>query len=1215
MNRFYLVVILLFGAVQLGWSQTHHYMSNTPVTTCNGHFESSGGFAQGGAGASGYAFNENFTKTFCPGTPGGLVSMSFVACVIGSGDVLTVYNGVNTTAPILGVYDATNFATGIISAQLSTNPGGCLTFTWVSDGVGTGNGWNALISCDIPCQAFEIQTDSLYPDTVMGGYINVCQEDTAMIRVAGNYLNNNQNYSQSDSTTSFYWYYDSVLIDSGSTLYFPADSSGAFLVQVYAVDSMGCQANFNLNYWIRVTTEPSFAGAYSEMDTICFGDTNTLHFDVSSVAWGETDTTVSVPTTFLPDGSGSTPGIYNNILTFSKFTTGQTVTSVTDIVKFWANIEHSYIGDLSISMTCPNGSTTVLKEFPGGNGTWLGEACADPGVIPGIGYTYEWKQTNNTYASMVPYVNAGCAACPFVNNFCGAGGGNTLPANSYVTAQPISNLIGCPLNGTWTLTIVDQWASDDGYLFSWGVEFDPALYPSDSTHFDPGVDSVWIDTTINSVTASTNFIDNTVQVVPQIDSATYCYTVTALDGFGCTHDSIICFFVRDRCDTLCYLPQSPIFTTNKVGCPGGSDGSILVTPDPSEIPLPWTFIWTDINGTTLQSVLNSSTSDSIGGLSKGVYNVQIIDGNGCSSNWPFFVGTITPMQVVVVGNQKTSCYGAHCDGDAQVILFNGTAPYSYLWSNGDTLTITNTLCVGNQSVVVTDNRGCKDTTFFSVTEPDPIVASADGDAIICIGGSTVITGSALGGIPPYSFDWGLGYSPVNSINVSPTGNTSYWVTVTDVNNCPSDSAMVTISVRPPLTLSFQKQDTVCPGDNFVLMCQGHGGDSNYVYNWNGGTLGSNSIQLVATISQFYTVTVTDGCGSTPVIDSIWVQVGGYPAIDVDVVEFDTICEGEHYVLDALGMGGIGNYTYVWNQGLGVGPKKIVTPSAPTTYSVTVTDECFTDPGYADIHIEFGDFEGYSLWVDTNMNCDPATFSFAWDTSNWTFEYFVDYGKGFKKVLGLDTFKIDLTKDGCQDVMAKLITKFGCVSTKSYPCMVEVLPIPIANFDFRRHHPNKIEHYVDFWDRSIDATSWIWYKNDVFFNDNEKFSVPFEDLGIYNVKLVVANDFGCKDSIDTDLEVRDVTTYYYPTAFTPNGDGNNDVFKIVGEGVRKEDYSLIVYDRWGGIVYNGTTRDEGWNGKELNRGKDLPAGSYSYFYSLRLHTGRKYSETGSVMLLK
>ncbi|MFT6324158.1 MAG: hypothetical protein ACJAWO_001720, partial [Halieaceae bacterium] len=921
------IFVSLFGMMQ-GNSQTV-LMANGLQTVCAGNFESSTSFSSTGAG---YANNENFTMTFCPGTAGSVVTMNFATCVIGAGDMLLVYNGNSTAAPLLSTFDVTNPAVGIVAAQLVANASGCLTFHFISDAAGLGNGWNAFISCDIPCQPFTIEATSFTPDTVLGGFIDICVIDTARIEVTGIYPNNNLNYNQNDSNINFYWYLDSNVIDSGSTLGFLPDSGGAFLVQVFATDSLGCDANFNLNYWVRVSTEPSFAPSFLASDTICLGETNTLTYGAISQTWSNADSSNAVPTTFLPDGTGSNPGVYVNTLTFSKFQTGKTITSLADINKFWAIMEHTFLGDLTITMSCPNGSSAVLKSFPGGGGTNLGEPCNGTGI--GVGYLYEWKSTGNNQTNL----SAFACGCPVVISPCsGVGIGASMPANSYAPFQTMSNLIGCPLNGTWSLTITDQWASDDGYLFSWGVDLDSSLYPNTVITYNPGIDSLWVDTALNSV--NTIVSNGVLEVLPQVDSATYCYTVNVMDGFGCTHDSTFCFFVRDRCDPACYIPQSPVFTKKKVSCTGGSDGQVLTQPNPLQAPMPWSFIWTDAAGNTVRSALNLNVADSIGGLVGGVYTLQLIDGNGCSSIWPVLLGTVQPMQVTILGTKQTSCFGGGCDGDATAFLFFGSQPYSYLWSNGSTLLANNSLCAGVQTLWVTDRNGCVDTTDFVVTEPDIIQASAFGATTICIGGSTIVVAGALGGIPPYSYNWGTGYAATNLDTVSPTLTTSFMVSITDANNCGPDSAAVTINVRPPLTVSLQSQDTVCPGDIFNLVGNATGGDSTYTYSWSASTSTANSVMITATISQFYMVTLTDGCTSPPVIDSVWVQVGGYPAIQVSVNKYDTICQGEQFFITAQGDGGIGQYTYEWDQGLGFGQNQSDMPSSPTTYSVTVTDEC------------------------------------------------------------------------------------------------------------------------------------------------------------------------------------------------------------------------------------------------------------------------------------
>lgn len=115
--------------------------------------------------------------------------------------------------------------------------------------------------------------------------------------------------------------------------------------------------------------------------------------------------------------------------------------------------------------------------------------------------------------------------------------------------------------------------------------------------------------------------------------------------------------------------------------------------------------------------------------------------------------------------------------------------------------------------------------------------------------------------------------------------------------------------------------------------------------------------------------------------------------------------------------------------------------------------------------------------------------------------------------------------------------------------------------------------------------------------------------------MVNNDVGCFDSTHTNLVVRQVTTYFFPTAFTPDGNGVNEEFKIVGDGVQEKDYHLAIFDRWGGKVFETTSLHAGWNGKMMNTGDELPVGQYSYTVTLRHHDGRKVTETGEVTLIR
>ena len=123
-----------------------------------------------------------------------------------------------------------------------------------------------------------------------------------------------------------------------------------------------------------------------------------------------------------------------------------------DIVNLFMNFEHSYMGDLVITLICPNGQSLVVHQ-QGGVGTYLGEPVDNDTqpIDPGIGWDYWWDPgaTNGTWVD-----NAG----------------GTLPSGSYESVQPFTNLNGCPLNGAWEVEVCDLWASDNGFIFNWSLE-------------------------------------------------------------------------------------------------------------------------------------------------------------------------------------------------------------------------------------------------------------------------------------------------------------------------------------------------------------------------------------------------------------------------------------------------------------------------------------------------------------------------------------------------------------------------------------------------------------------------------------------------------------------------------------------------------------------------------------------------------------------------
>ena len=95
--------------------------------------------------------------------------------------------------------------------------------------------------------------------------------------------------------------------------------------------------------------------------------------------------------------------------------------------------------------------------------------------------------------------------------------------------------------------------------------------------------------------------------------------------------------------------------------------------------------------------------------------------------------------------------------------------------------------------------------------------------------------------------------------------------------------------------------------------------------------------------------------------------------------------------------------------------------------------------------------------------------------------------------------------------------------------------------------------------------------------------------IYEVCLSASNQSGCIDSVCYDIEIDDNLLVYVPNSFFPNSDGNNEIFIPVISGNRSASYELIIFDRWGEIIFRSTESQIGWDG--TRKGKDSPEGVY------------------------
>ncbi|MBS1581636.1 MAG: proprotein convertase P-domain-containing protein [Bacteroidetes bacterium] len=215
------------------------------------------------------------------------------------------------------------------------------------------------------------------------------------------------------------------------------------------------------------------------------------------------------------------PHVSSFALEINQFEEGELLADTGRIASICVDMEHSYLGDFVVTMQCPNGQSMMLHE-QGGGSTYLGSPNDwDEGApVPGICWHYCWSPTtmNGTWVDNAT--------------------GGTLPSGTYQSDRAFSNLLGCPLNGTWTIAFSDLWGADNGFLCAWQLNFiDGPAAPSSlpisiAPSLGSGCDSIsWSGPSI----LSTNELCTSICSGPLHDPSIYVLTV--IDEFGCSFSS------------------------------------------------------------------------------------------------------------------------------------------------------------------------------------------------------------------------------------------------------------------------------------------------------------------------------------------------------------------------------------------------------------------------------------------------------------------------------------------------------------------------------------------------------------------------------------------------------------------------------------------------------------------------------------------------------
>ena len=529
------VFLLLFGTLHA----QDHPMANETFEDCDGFFLDSGGNGNYGA-------NEDLTTTICPdpNAVGTHVQLIFAGPELQAGDVICFFDGPDVAAPMLACNTDFSPNAPFIIQTSAANPGGCMTITFNSDGTDEAQGWEADINCVAECQIVQSMISMADPAIMPAdtGYIDICPGERIFLDGMGIYPQDGLIYPQSDLTSTFEWDFGDGISGVGPSVAHTYEEPGGYIVQLKISDIEECESTNFISQRIRVSPVPVFDEGTALPAQICSGDTIELNSNVSLL-----DSTFNVNVTAgtggfqteqtradsiaLPDGGGAS---YTSSVSFTDFSPGQVLTNVDDILRVCIDIEHSYMRDIEMILVCPDGTEVqLLQQVTSGGEVFLGEPFEDDETgapVPGIGYEY-------CYTASAP--NPDWLAYANANN------PGTLPAGDYMPFESFDAFLGCPLNGEWTIIVRDWWGIDNGFLFSWSIEFAPELYPSIETFSPTFTDWNWQD--------NPSIFYNTPDSIAAVPNAgTASYTFETMNSFGCAFDTTFSLTVLPPTHPDCY---------------------------------------------------------------------------------------------------------------------------------------------------------------------------------------------------------------------------------------------------------------------------------------------------------------------------------------------------------------------------------------------------------------------------------------------------------------------------------------------------------------------------------------------------------------------------------------------------------------------------------------------------------------------------------------
>lgn len=589
--------------------------------------------------------------------------------------------------------------------------------------------------------------------------------------------------------------------------------------------------------------------------------------------------------------------------------------------------------------------------------------------------------------------------------------------------------------------------------------------------------------------------------------------------------------------------------------------------------------------------------------------------------------------VANAGENQVICYS-----ESVTLSANGGTGYQWEWTsvppdptiggqiNDQTITVSPTATATVYTVSVTND--CDKTAEADVqVEVIPLPnADAGANSSVCFGQEFQL--NASGGT---QYLWTSDpVDPTLSVNgqdtlpnpiVNPPSQEPYKYYVQVWDQCTNSDSM-TLMVDPVPSLSVAADNEIlCFGESATLSVTG-----NANYTWTAdptdpSLAGQENNQIITVTPQepttYTLVGVVAGfnCPAT-IVQEIDVKPELQSTFDLQA---DETCQGKSFSVLYNGNASVSaNYTWDFDggqiiTGSGGGPVDVSwdTEGLKTIILSVEEDGCFSDVSSMTVNVLRAPVSAF----DSNLqeDCIPFDVSFNNTSSNQSsnVSYLWTFGTGESSTSESPSFTYD--QPGEYTVTLVVTNDEKCSNTFTQINYIKANETPSADFEPVPPETVLEQPTVNFTNNSTssDNLSYDWDFGDGNTSSDQSPSNTYGAVGAYTVKLLVTTANGCEHETEKEVVVHPDFAVHAPNAFTPNGDGLNDVFDVKGVGIKV--YLLQIYSRWGDLMYESNNLEDQWDGKF--NGELVPDGTYVYTINYKSMLDKDYVKKGTVTVTR